>query len=74
MKNIESSIHKLINILKTIEPYLKKEGKVVMLVETSSSKNKKKKKSIKAKEGVAKKKAKKTTLKGTCVNYGKSGH
>ena len=78
MNNIESSISKLINMIKAVEPYLKKKGKYVMLVEPSSSKksskNDKKKKSNKAKGGVAKKKAKETTLKGTCFHYGKSGH
>ena len=47
MNNIESSIPKLINMLKTIEPTLNNEGKIVMLMDTfgskKSSKNEKKK-------------------------------
>ena len=78
MNNIESSIPKLINMLKAVEPSLKKKGKVVMLLEPfsskKSSKNNNKKKSTKAKGGVAKKKAKETTPKGTCFHCGKSGH
>ena len=62
MNNIESTIPKLINMLKTVEPSLKKEGKVGMLVESfgskNNSKNKMKKKSTKAKGGVSKKKTK----------------
>ena len=74
MNNIESSIPKLINLLKIVQPTLKKEGKAVMLVDSSSSKNKKKRKSTKPKRGVAKKKAKEASLKGTCFHYGKDGH
>ena len=55
MNNKEISILELINVLKTIEPTLKKEGKVVMLMDSFGSKNKKKRKSTKAKGGVAKK-------------------
>ena len=60
MNNIESSIHELINMLKIVEPSLKKKGKVVMFVVPLSSKksSKNKKKSNKAKGGVAKKKTK----------------
>ena len=63
-------------MLKAIEPTLKKEGKVVMLVEPSNSKknSKNKRKSTEVKGGVAKKKAKETTPKGTCLHYAKSGH
>ena len=47
MNKIETTIPKLINLLKIVEPPLKKEGKVVMVVESSgskkSSKNKKNK-------------------------------
>ena len=39
MNDKESSILELINLLKTVEPTLKKEGKTVMLVNSSSSKN-----------------------------------
>ena len=53
MNNIESSIPKLINLLKIVEPTLKKESKVVMLMDTSRSKNKKKKKSMKPVGGAA---------------------
>ena len=45
----ETSISKLINLLKIVEPTLKKEAKTVMVVDSSGSKNqKKKKKPIKA--------------------------
>ena len=74
MNNIETSIPEL----KTVEPTLKKESKVVMLVNSSSSKksskNKKKRKSTKPKGGVAKKKAKEASLKGTCFHYRKKIH
>ena len=60
MNDKESSIPELVNLLKTVEPTLKKEGKIVMLVDSSSSKkgskNKKKRKITKKKGGVAKKK------------------
>ena len=52
MNDKEASIPELINLLKTVEPTLKKESKAVMLMESSSSKhsykNKKKRKSTKA--------------------------
>ena len=48
MNDKETSIPKLINLLKTVEPTMKNEGKTVMLVDFSgfkkSSKNKKKRK------------------------------
>ena len=58
MNNIKATIPKLIKLLKTVEPTLKKEGEAIMLVDSSSSNNKKKRKSTKAQGGVAKKKAK----------------
>ena len=74
MNDKETSIPKLINLLKTVEPTLKKEGKIVMLVDSFGSKNKKKRKITKKKEGAAKKKAKETSSKGTCFHCGKEGH
>ena len=78
INNIEISIPKLINIVKAVEPSLKKEGKTMILKDTfsykKSSKNNKKKKLMKLKGGVAKKKAKEITSKGTCFHCGKSGH
>ena len=53
MNNIESSVPELINLLKLVEPTLKKEGKTIMLVDSSSFKNTKKRKSTKLKGGVA---------------------
>ena len=48
MNDKETTIHEHINLLKTVEPTLMKEGKTVMLVNSSSSKkgskNKKKRK------------------------------
>ena len=45
MNNIESTILKMINLLKIVEPTLKKEGRSIMVVESlgfkKSSKNKK---------------------------------
>ena len=72
MNDITSTILELINMLKTVEPSIKKKGKSMMLVDSSSSKNKnnKKKKSTKPKGGVAKKKAKETAPKGTCFHCG----
>ena len=70
----ETTILELVNLLKTVEPTLKNEGKIVMLVDSSGSKNKKKRKSTKARGGVAKKKAKQTASKGTCFHCGKNGH
>ena len=53
MQNKETSTLELINLLKTVEPTLKKEAKTVMLVDSSaskkSSKNEKKKKDHKSK-------------------------
>ena len=78
MNDKETFIFKLINLLKTVEPTLKKEGKIVMLVDSSgskkSSKNKKKRKITKQKGGAAKKKAKETSAKGTCFPFGKQDH
>ena len=55
MKNVESFIPELINMLKEVEPSLKKEGKAVVLVEPS---NTKKKNFTKTKGGMAKNKVK----------------
>ena len=64
MNDKETIITELINLLKKVEPTLKKEGKVVRLVNSFSSnksfENRKKRKSIKVRRGVAKKKAKLT--------------
>ena len=48
MNDKETMIPDLINLLETIEPTLKKEGKVVMFLDYSGSKNKKKRKSTKS--------------------------
>ena len=61
MQSKETSIPKLINLLKTVEPTLKNEAKTMVLVDSSVSKKgsknkKKKKKAMKAKGGVTKKK------------------
>ena len=78
MNDKETTIPELINLLKTVEPTLVKEGKTVMLVNSFSSKkgskNKKKRKITKQKGRAAKKKAKETTSKGTCFHCGKEGH
>ena len=79
MQSKETSIPKLINLLKTVEPTLKRESKTVMLVDSfvsmKGSKNKnKRKKPMKAKGGVTKKKAKETTLKGTCFHCHKDSN
>ena len=78
MNDKENSIHELINLLKTVEPTLMKEGKTVMLVDSSSSKNGSKnnnnRKIPKKKGGVVKKKAKETSSKGTCFHYGRVGY
>ena len=78
MNDKETSIHELINLLKTIEPTLKKESKTMMLVDSFGSKksykNKNKRKITKQKEGATKKKSKETSSKGTCFQCGKKGH
>ena len=74
MNSKKTTILELINLLKIVELALKKEGKVVMLVDSSSSKNKKKRKSTKAQGGVAKKKAKQTASKGSYFHCDKDGH
>ena len=74
MNDKESTIPELINLLKTVEPTLVKEGKTVVLVNSSSSKNKKKRKITKQKGEAAKKKVKETSSKGTCFHFGKEGH
>ena len=62
MNDKETTIPKLIKLLKTVEPALKKEGKAVMLVDSfgskKSSKNKKKRKFTKAQGFVSKKREK----------------
>ena len=69
MNDKETTIPELINLLKTFEPTLMKEGKTVMLMYSSSSKkgskNKKKRKITKKKGGAAKKKVKETSSKST---------
>ena len=78
MNDKETSIPELINLIKTIEPTLKKEGTTVMLADSSNSKknskNKNKRKITKQKGGAAKKKAKETSLKGNCFHCGEEGH
>ena len=65
----------MINLIKTVEPTLKNEAKIVMLVDSfafkkSSKNNKKKKRPMKTKEGATKKKVKEAAPKGTCFHYG----
>ena len=64
MNDKETTIPKLINLLKAVEPTLMMESKTVMLVNSSNSKkgskNKKKRKITKQMGGVAKKKVKET--------------
>ena len=74
MNDKDTSIPELTNLLKTVEPTLKKEGKIVMLVDSSGSTNKKKRKITKQKGGVTKKKANKTSSKGTYFHCGIEGH
>ena len=78
MNDKETTISELINLLKTAEPTLMKEGKTVMLVKSSNykkgSKSKKKRKIIKQKGGAAKKKVKETSLKRACFHCGNEGH
>ena len=82
MNDKETTIPELINLLKTVEPTLVKEGKTVMLMNSSSSKkgskNKKKRKITKKKGGGggggAKKKVKETSSKGACFHCGREGH
>ena len=78
MNDKETTIPELINLLKIVEPTLVKEGKTVMLVNSSSSrkgsKNKKKRKITKKKGVAAKKKVKEASSKGTCFHCGKEGH
>ena len=78
MNDKETFIPELINLLKIVEPISMKEGKYVMLVNSScskkGSKNKKKRKITKQKGGTAKKKVKETSSKGTCFHCGKEGH
>ena len=73
----ETFIPQLINLLKTFEPTLKKEGKNVMLVDSfgskKGSKNNKKRKITKQKGGAAKKKSKETSSKGTYSHCGQVG-
>ena len=81
MPSKETSIPKLINLLKTFNPTLKNKAKTVMLVYSFVSKKgpknknkKKKKKPMKSKGGVTKKKAKEVAQKGTCFHCGQDGH
>ena len=71
----ETSIPKLINLLKAVEPTLKKEAKTVMLVDSSAYKkslknNNKNKNPMKAKGGVTKNKVKEAVPKGICFHCG----
>ena len=74
MNNIMSTIPELMNLLKIVEPSLRKEKNHVMLMDSSiskkSSKNKKKRKSTQVVGGLGEKKAKELTPKGTCFLYG----
>ena len=80
MQSKETSIPELINLLKTVEPTLKKKmAKIVMLVKSSVSKkgsknNNKKKKPMKEKGGVTKKKVKKAVSKGSYFHCGQDGY
>ena len=78
MNDKETTIIELINLLKTVEPALMKEGKTVMLVNSSISKkgsrNEKKRKITKQNGEATKKKVKETSSKGACFHYGKEGH
>ena len=79
MQSKETSIPLLINLLKIVEPTLKREAKNVMLMDSyvskKGSKNKKKKKRpMKPKGEETKKKVKETTPKGTCFHCGQDGH
>ena len=74
MNNKETSILELVNLLKIVEPTLKKEGKTMMHVDSFGSKSNKKRKIKKKKGRAAKKKAKETSSKGTCFHCGKEGH
>ena len=77
MNDKETTIPELINLFKTVEPTLIKEGKTVMLMNSPSSKkgskNKKKRKITKQKGGAIKKKVKETSSKGVCFHCGKEG-
>ncbi|XP_074579600.1 uncharacterized protein LOC141836090 [Curcuma longa] len=74
INHIESTIPEMINMLKTIEPAVKSEKKVVMLVD--SSKKGSKRKATRQAKGKKKKKAKVTepASKGSCHHCGKMGH
>ena len=74
MNYIVSTIPELVNLLETTESSLRKEKKHVMLVDSSGSKNEKRSKSTQVERGVAEKKAKYTTPKGTCFHCGKVCH
>ena len=78
MNDKETTILELINLLKTVEPTLIKEGKTVTLVNSPSSKkgskNKNKRKITKKKGGAIKKMVKETSSKGACFHCGKEGH
>ena len=72
MKNKKTTIPELINLLKTVKSTLKKEGKTVMLVNSSGSKKSsknKKRKITKKKRGATKE----TSSKGTYFHCGKDG-
>ena len=85
VNKIDSSLPELVNLLKTVEPYMRKDQESVMLVDNSNSSKKKKaqmklkkKKNnpTKAQGSVKKKKnkSKETPTKGSCFHYGKVGH
>ena len=77
MNKIETTIPELINMLKTVEPTIKKETKPIMMITSSKAKNQKKKgKFLKPKGGIKKKTKVLVTKqpKGTYFHCGVVGH
>ena len=76
MNKLNISLPKLLNILKIVESYFKREKTPVLLVDKINKKKGKKdsKKKLNPKAGISKKKVKKISTKGTCYHYGKDGH
>ncbi|XP_074585271.1 RNA polymerase II C-terminal domain phosphatase-like 2 isoform X1 [Curcuma longa] len=73
MNHLKSTIPELINMLKTVELSVKKEQKVVMMIDTSKKDSKKRKSKAQAK-GKKKIKKEEPTSKGACHHCGKVGH
>ena len=76
MNKLNTSLSKLLNMLKTVESHFKGEKTLVLLVDKINKKKDKKgsKKKMNPKDGISNKRMKKVSIEGTCYHYGKESH